>query len=126
MPDWFNNVTFGQVWETIVWVGAVIAGMGWVWSRVKPRLARIEARAASADAKAEVAVFNTQSNHGSSPYDATQAALARLEGRVDCMDDRISGLTEHLGANHPGSVDPATGRPVIPPPATTEPYVQPD
>ena len=99
MPDWLDRVTFGQVWETIVWAGAVVGGAWWIWSRAKPLLLRIEAKADSADATAKQAVANTQSdgNGGHSPHD-------QLVKKVDCIGRQLEQITHRLGEAEDGVI----------------------
>ena len=104
MPEWLDQVTFGEVWETIVWAGAVVGGAWWVWRRVKPLLLRIEAKADSADAKAEKAVANTQPNGGESPHDQLMGKVDDLQqsvGKVDDLQQSVDYLMAELRRNHP-------------------------
>jgi hypothetical protein len=120
-PEWLDQVTGRQIWETLVWVGAVVGGLSWLWAKaIKPRLARIEA-----DAKRAVANTQSDGNGGHSPHDQlvklaeeNAVANAKIEDTLECLRGRVDELTQHLGANHPGAVDPDSGRPVMPPPVS--------
>lgn len=109
IPDWAHAITLADLVIAAVFIAAIVTA-GWkAFATLRGFLDRIEA-------KTDRAVHNTQPNGGDSPHDQLMAQSRATTRRLDCLSVQVRDLTEHLGANHPGSVDPETGRPVMPPP----------
>lgn len=120
IPDWANRVTLADLVIGAIFLSAIAAGAWKAFAWIRRAMDRIES-------KTERAVHNTQPNGGSSPHDRIMSRLGGIEQRQTEQRDQIADMERwardtmaHLEANHAGSVDPATGRPIMPPPRPAE------